>query len=47
MVTTGDWRIKKKDDYCYVTRDGSLSAHFEAMVAVSKQGAVLLTPLLT
>ncbi|MEK7542445.1 MAG: type I methionyl aminopeptidase, partial [Patescibacteria group bacterium] len=30
MVTAGDWQVKRaKDGHTFVTRDGSLSAHFE------------------
>ncbi|MEA3293339.1 MAG: type I methionyl aminopeptidase [Patescibacteria group bacterium] len=44
MVTIGDWRIKKgKDGQCLETKDGSLSAHFEHMVAITKNGAKVLT----
>ncbi len=44
MVTVGDWRIKKsKDGFGYETKDGSLSAHFEHTIAVTKDGAKILT----
>jgi methionyl aminopeptidase len=44
MVTAGDWRIKKsKDGYGYETKDGSLSCHFEHMVAVAKNGPRVLS----
>jgi len=44
MVTVGDWRIKKgKDGQVFETADGSLSAHFEHMMAVTKDGAKVLT----
>jgi len=44
MVCTGDSRIKKgKDGHSYVTKDNSLCAHFEHMVAVTKDGAITLT----
>jgi len=46
MVTMGDWRIKKgKDGHVYQTIDGSLSAHFEAQVAVVQNGNKILTPI--
>jgi len=46
MVCVGDSRIKKgKDGHSYVTKDGSLCAHFEEMVAVVKEGALVLTML--
>ena len=44
MVTVGGWRIKKsKDGFGYETKDGSLSAHFEHTIAVTKDGAKILT----
>ena len=44
MVTVGDWRIKKgKDGQVFETADGSLSAHFEHMMTVTKDGAKVLT----
>jgi methionyl aminopeptidase len=44
MITAGDWRIKKsKDGLGYQTRDNSLSAHFEHTIAVTKDGAKILT----
>jgi methionyl aminopeptidase len=44
MVCVGDSRIKKgKDGFSYITKDGSLCAHFEHMVAVTKDGAITLT----
>jgi len=44
MVTMGDWRVKKsKDGYGYSTSDGSLSAHFEHTIAVTKNGVKVLT----
>ena len=44
MVTMGDWRLKKaKDGYGYATKDGSLAAHFEHTIAVTKKGARVLT----
>ncbi|MFA5878380.1 MAG: type I methionyl aminopeptidase [Candidatus Staskawiczbacteria bacterium] len=44
MTTVGDWRIKKaRDNYGYQTKDGSLSAHFEHMIAVTKKGYKVLT----
>lgn len=46
MVTMGDWRIKKtKDGFGYQTEDGSLSAHFEHMMAVTQNGCQILTNL--
>ncbi len=44
MVTAGDWRLKKaKDGFGYATQDGSLTAHFEHTVAVTKKGPEILT----
>jgi len=44
MVTVGDWRIKKsKDGFGYETEDGSLSCHFEHTIAVTENGAKILT----
>lgn len=45
MVTMGDWRIKesKRDGFGLVTVDGSLSAHFEHMVAATKNGPRILS----
>jgi len=46
MVTVGSWRIKKtKDGFGYQTIDGSLSAHFEHTIAVTKYGPNVLTSL--
>ena len=44
MLTAGGIAIKKaKDGYGFATRDGSLSAHFEHTLAITKDGAVVLT----
>lgn len=46
MVTMGDWHIKRiKDGFGYKTVDGSLCAHFEHTVVVTKNGAQVLTSL--
>ena len=46
MVTVGEWKLKKsKDGYGFVTADGSLSAHFEHTVVVTKNGCQVLTEL--
>ncbi|MBI1866209.1 MAG: type I methionyl aminopeptidase [Candidatus Staskawiczbacteria bacterium] len=46
MVTIGDWHLKKaQDGYGYATKDGSLSAHFEHTMAVTKEGVKILTEL--
>ncbi len=44
MVTMGDWHIKRtKDGFGYQTKDGSLSAHFEHTVAITRRGYKILT----
>ncbi len=44
MVATGNGKIKKsKNGYAYETADGSLSAHFEHTIAVTKRGCKVLT----
>jgi len=44
MVTMKGWEIKRASDgFGYCTKDGSLSAHFEHTVAVTKDGCVVLT----
>ncbi|OHA64673.1 MAG: type I methionyl aminopeptidase [Candidatus Wildermuthbacteria bacterium RIFCSPLOWO2_01_FULL_48_29] len=44
MVTMGDWNVKRaRDGQTYITRDGSLSAHFEDTIAIIKNGAEVLT----
>lgn len=44
MVCAGDCRTKKGEDgYSYITRDRSFCAHFEHMVAVIKDGSLVLT----
>jgi methionyl aminopeptidase len=44
MVNVGSWEIDTRDDHwTIVTRDGSLSAHFEHTVAVTENGAEILT----
>lgn len=44
MVTAGDWRVTLADDgWTYRTKDGSLAAHFEHTVAITKNGPVVLT----
>jgi methionyl aminopeptidase len=44
MVSMGDYKIKKsKNGYTWLTADDSLSAHFEHMVAVTKNGCQVLT----
>lgn len=44
MINAGDWRIKMhRNGYTILTRDGSLSAHFEHTIAVTAKGAEVLT----
>jgi methionyl aminopeptidase len=44
MVTMGAPEVEVQDDgWTAVTRDGSLSAHFEHTVAITEQGPVVLT----
>jgi methionyl aminopeptidase len=46
MVNAGGWEIKLLDDgWTAVTGDGSLSAHFEHTVAITKNGYNVLTKL--
>lgn len=44
MVNAGDWKVRVLEDgWTVVTQDGSLSAHFEDMVAVTENGPDILT----
>jgi methionyl aminopeptidase len=44
MVNAGSFEVQtKKDNWTIVTKDGSLSAHFEHTVAVTENGAMILT----
>lgn len=44
MVTVGDWRTRQLDDnWTVVTADGSLAAHFEHTIAITDNGARVLT----
>ena len=44
MVNMGRREIEiKPDGWTVVTRDGSLSAHFEHTIAITKEGPVILT----
>ncbi|OGD57327.1 type I methionyl aminopeptidase [Candidatus Berkelbacteria bacterium RBG_13_40_8] len=46
MVSAGDWHVNVlKDGWTVVTADGSLAAHFEHTIAVTKNGAEILTKL--
>jgi methionyl aminopeptidase len=45
MVALGDWQVTQKNDgWTIVTVDGSLAAHWEVTVAVTKDGYELITP---
>ncbi|NMB42189.1 MAG: type I methionyl aminopeptidase [Firmicutes bacterium] len=44
MVNTGTWDVKTLDDgWTVITKDGSLSAHFEHTVAILQDGPEILT----
>lgn len=44
MITVGDYNLKKaKDGYGFATVDGSISAHFEHTIAITKDGCEILT----
>jgi methionyl aminopeptidase len=44
MITVGDYNIKDATDgYGFATKDGSLSAHFEHTIAITKSGPKILT----
>lgn len=44
MITAGGWRLEKaRDGYGYASKDGSLTAHFEHTIAITKKGPVILT----
>ncbi|MBI2055787.1 MAG: type I methionyl aminopeptidase [Candidatus Sungbacteria bacterium] len=44
MATLGDWRVILADDqWTFKTADGSLGAHFEHTMAVTREGAEVLT----
>lgn len=46
MATIGEEKIKiTEDGFTYATQDGSLSAHFEHMMAVTEKGCRVLTSL--
>jgi len=46
MLNAGDWRTRVREDrWTVVTADGSLSAHFEHTIAISDDGAEILTRL--
>jgi methionyl aminopeptidase len=44
MVNEGTWRVKlMPDEWTVVTADGKLSAHFEHSVAITDNGAFILS----
>ncbi len=43
MVTMGKYPVKQLPDDSFVTKDGSLAAHFEHTVAITEKGARILT----
>jgi methionyl aminopeptidase len=44
MINIGTWEVDwLDDDWTVVTRDGSLSAHYENTVLITEDGPVLLT----
>jgi methionyl aminopeptidase len=46
MATLGDWQVNVLDDgWTVVSRDGSLTAHFEHTVLITDDGAEILTAL--
>jgi methionyl aminopeptidase len=45
MINAGTWEVETLDDgWTVVSADGSLSAHFENTIAVTKDGCEILTP---
>lgn len=44
MASLGDWKLDlDKDNWAFKTKDGSLGAHFEHTIAVTADGAEILT----
>ena len=44
MITIGDWRVREgSDGFTFKTKDGSLAAHFEHTIAITKDGPLILT----
>ncbi len=44
MIAAGDWKVEIKDDkWTAITQDGSLSAHYEHTVALTQNGAEILS----
>ena len=46
MLNIGDWTTSLMNDgWTVVTRDGSLSAHFEHSIAITTEGPIVMTRL--
>lgn len=46
MVNMGDWQVyTAKDGWAVITKDKSLSAHFEMTIAIVEGGPIIITPL--
>jgi methionyl aminopeptidase len=46
MINAGGWEVNiQGDGWTAVTKDGSLSAHFEHTIAITKNGPIILTKL--
>jgi len=44
MVNVGDFKVETIDDnWTVITKDGSLSAHFENTIAITKNGPEILS----
>lgn len=44
MITLGTWKVKTADDgWSVLTADGSMSAHFEHTIVISKDGPLVVT----
>jgi len=44
MITLGSWEVKMLNDgWTVITADGSMAAHFEHTIALTKEGPVILT----
>jgi len=46
MISIGDWEVEiLSDNWTAVTKDGSLSAHYEHTVALTQEGTIILSQL--
>jgi len=44
MISIGDWEVEiLSDNWTAVTKDRSLSAHYEHTVALTQEGAIILS----